>query len=149
MELKSLLVDSKTTWVEFPGLDNFEVELANLSRKELIALRKGCTQNKFNRKTRAFEEVLDDDKFVKEFTNATVKGWRGLKLKFLEDLVLVELGSNEPESMLPYTDENAQQLVENSNEFDNWLNEVVFDLEHFRSAEQAKTKGQARAVSGT
>ncbi len=149
MELKSLLVDSKTTWVEFPGLDNFEVELANLSRKELIALRKRCTQNKFNRKTRAFEEVLDDDKFVKEFTNATVKGWRGLKLKFLEDLVLVELGSNEPESMLPYTDENAQQLVENSNEFDNWLNEVVFDLEHFRSAEQAKTKGQARAVSGT
>ena len=149
MELKSLLVDSKTTWVEFPGLDNFEVELANLSRKELIALRKRCTQNKFNRKTRAFEEVLDDDKFVKEFTNATVKGWRGLKLKFLEDLVLVELGSNEPESMLPYTDENAQQLVENSNEFDNWLNEVVFDLEHFRSAEQAKTKGQARAVSST
>ena len=147
MELKSLLVDSKTTWVEFPGLDDFEVELANLSRKELIALRKRCTQNKFNRKTRAFEEVLDDDKFVKEFTNATVKGWRGIKIKFLEDLLLVELGSNEPESMLPYTDENAQQLVENSNEFDNWLNEVVFDLENFRSAEQAKVKGQARAIS--
>ena len=149
MDLKSLLVDSKTTWVEFPGLDGFEVELANLSRKELIALRKRCTQNKFNRKTRAFEESLDDDKFVKEFTEATVKSWKGLRLKFLEDLVLVELGNNEPESMLPYTDENAQQLVENSNEFDNWLNEVVFDLENFRSAEQAKTKGQARAVSST
>ena len=147
MELKSLLVDSKTTWVEFPGLDGFEVELANLSRKELIALRKRCTQNKFNRKTRAFEEVLDDDKFVKEFTDSTVKTWKGLRLKYLEDLVLVEIGNNEPESMLPYTQENAQQLVENSNEFDNWLNEVVFDLEHFRSAEQAKTKGQARAVS--
>jgi len=147
MELKSLLVDSKTTWVEFPGLDGFEVELANLSRKELIALRKRCTQNKFNRKTRAFEEVLDDDKFIKEFTEATVKSWKGLKLSYLEDLVLVELGNNKPSSLLPYTDENAQQLVENSNEFDNWLNEVVFDLEHFRSAEQAKAKGQARAVS--
>ena len=147
MDLKSLLVDSKTTWVEFPGLDGFEVELANLSRKELIALRKRCTQNKFNRKTRAFEEVLDDDKFLEQFTNATVKSWKGLKLKYLEDLVLVELGSNEPNSLLPYTDENAQQLVENSNEFDNWLNEVVFDLDHFRSAEQAKTKGQARTIS--
>ncbi len=147
MDLKSLLVDSKTTWVEFPGLDGFEVELANLSRKELIALRKRCTQNKFNRKTRAFEESLDDDKFVTEFTEATVKKWKGLKLKYLEDLVLVELGSNNPNTLLPYTEENAQQLVENSNEFDNWLNEVVFDLDHFRSAEQAKTKGQARAVS--
>ena len=138
MDLKSLLVDSKTTWVEFPGLDGFEVELANLSRKELIALRKRCTQNKFNRKTRAFEESLDDDKFVKEFTEATVKSWKGLRLKFLEDLVLVELGNNEPESMLPYTDENAQQLVENSNEFDNWLNEVVFDLENFRTESKEK-----------
>ena len=146
MELKSLLVDSKTTWVEFPGLDGFEVELANLSRKELIALRKRCTQNKFNRKTRAFEEVLDDDKFISEFTNATVKGWKGLKLKFLEDLVLVELGDNDPEMQMPYNSDNARQLVENSNEFDNWLNEVVFDLEHFRSAEQAKAKGQTRAI---
>ena len=83
MELKSLIVDSKSTWVEFPGLDGFEVELANLSRKELIALRKKCTTNKFNRKTRAFEESLDDNKFIKEFTEATVKGWKGLKLKYL------------------------------------------------------------------
>ena len=50
MDLKNLLVDTKTTWVEFPGLDGFEVELANLSRKELVALRKKCTENKFNRK---------------------------------------------------------------------------------------------------
>ena len=146
MELKSLLVDSKTTWVEFPGLDDFEVELANLSRKELVALRKRCTQNKFNRKTRAFEEVLDDDKFLEQFTNATVKNWKGLKLKYLEDLVLVEIGSNDPEKEMEYTIENAIVLVENSNEFDNWLNEVVFDLENFRSAEQAKAKGQARAL---
>jgi hypothetical protein len=147
MELKSLLVDSKTTWVEFPGLDGFEVELANLSRKELVALRKRCTTNKFNRKTRAFEESLDDDKFLVEFTNATVKSWKNLKLKYLEDLVLVELGSNDGNTLLPYTEENAQQLVENSNEFDNWLNEVVFDLDHFRSAEQAKTKGQTGPIS--
>ena len=147
MELKSLLVDSKTTWVEFPGLDNFEVELANLSRKELVALRKRCTTNKFNRKTRAFEESLDDDKFLVEFTNATVKGWKNLKLGYLEDLVLVELGSNDPNVLLPYTEANAQQLVENSNEFDNWLNEVVFDLDHFRSAEQAKNKGQTGPIS--
>ena len=146
MDLKSLLVDSKTTWVEFPGLDGFEVELANLSRKELIALRKRCTQNKFNRKTRAFEETLDDDKFVVEFTEATVKGWKGLKLKYLEDLVLVDLKGQDREQELPWDIENAQQLVENSSEFDNWLNEVVFDLENFRSAEQAKIKGQVGVI---
>ena len=133
MELKNLLVDTKTTWVEFPGLDGFEVELANLSRKELIALRKRCTENKFNRKTRAFEESLNDEKFVKEFTNSTVKGWKGLKLQYLEDLLLVDLKGQDVETELEYNSDNAEQLVENSNEFDNWLNEVVFDLDNFRT----------------
>ena len=80
MELKSLLVDSKTTWVEFPGLDNFEVELANLSRKELIALRKRCTTNKFNRKTRAFEEALDEDRFLEVYVKEVIKGWKGFNI---------------------------------------------------------------------
>ena len=147
MELKNLLVDIKTAWVEFPGLDGFEVELANLSRKELLSLRKKCTSNKFNRKTRAFEEVMDDDKFVKEFSQATVKGWKGLKLKYLEDLILVNLDGQDLESEMAYTVDNALILVENSGEFDNWLNEVVFDLENFRSRQQNENKGQANAVS--
>ena len=147
MDLKSLLVDSKTTWVEFPGLDGFEVELANLSRKELVNLRKKCTTNKFNRKTRAFEESLDDDKFVKEFTEATVKGWRGLKLAYLEDLILVDLKGQDPDVEMDFSLDNAHVLVENSSEFDNWLNEVVFDLENFRSKQPAKSSKTTGAVS--
>ena len=147
MELKSLLVDSKTTWVEFPGLEGFEVELANLSRKELVALRKKCTQNKFNRKTRAFEETLDDEKFVIEFTQATVKGWKGLKLGYLEDLVLVDLKNQDVEKELEFSEANAQSLVENSTEFDNWLNEVVFDLENFRTNFKGKDKAEVKDVS--
>jgi hypothetical protein len=138
MDLKSLLVDSKTTWAEFPGLDGFEVELANLSRKDLMNLRKKCTSSKFNRKTRAFEESLDDDKFVREFTEATVKGWKGLKLSYLEDLILVDLSGQDSNTEMDYSLENAHVLVENSSEFDNWLNEVVFDLENFRSKQSTK-----------
>ena len=147
MDLKSLLVDSKTTWAEFPGLSGFEVELANLSRKELVNLRKKCTTNKFNRKTRAFEESLDDERFVKEFTEATVKGWKGFKLKYLEDLLLVDLKGQDENAELDYSLENAQQLVENSSEFDNWLNEVVFDLENFRTKQSAETDKKPGNIS--
>ena len=147
MELKQLLVDSKTTWVEFPGLEGFEVELANLSRKELNNLRKRCTTNKFNRKTRMFEDSLDETKFVKEFTSATVKNWKGLKLGYLEDLVLVDLANQDKEAELPFSDTNAEHLVENSSEFDNWLNDVVFDLDNFRSRALSKTKTETATVS--
>ena len=148
MELKSLLVDSKTAWVDFPGMDGFEVELAKLSRKELVNLRKRCTTNKFDRKTRMFNEELDETKFVTEFSGATVKGWKGLKLKYLEDLILVDLKGQDKESEMPYSKENAEVLVENSSEFDNWLNEVVFDLENFRSREQEAPVKKASPVSG-
>jgi|TARA_B110000444_G_C18699669_1_gene528331 hypothetical protein len=148
MELKSLLVDSKTTWVEFPGLNGFEVELANLSRKELTNLRKKCTINKFNRKTRQFEDELNDEKFVIEFTRSTVKNWKGLKLEFLQDLLLVDLKGQDASEEMEFSEENAQTLVENSTEFDNWLNEVVFDLENFRSHEQGKTVQKVKDIPG-
>jgi hypothetical protein len=148
MDLKQLLVDSKTTWVEFPGLEGFEVELANLSRKELVNLRKRCTQNKFNRKTRGFEESLDEDKFLTEFTDATVQNWKGLKLEYLEDLLLVDLKGQDPKSELDYSGENAKSLVENSNEFDNWLNEVVFDLDNFRTASKRENTRKAEDIPG-
>ena len=147
MDLKTLLVDSKTTWVEFPGLEGFSVELANLSRKELVNLRKRCTQNKFNRKTRGFEESLDEDKFLTEFTDATVQGWKGLQLGYLEDLLLVDLKGQDPKTELEYNADNAKSLVENSNEFDNWLNEVVFDLDNFRSASKRQDSGEAQDIS--
>ena len=146
MDLKSLLVDSKTTWVEFPGLLGFEVELANLSRKELTNLRKKCTINKFNRKTRQFEDELNDEKFIIEFTRSTVKNWKGLQLGYLQDLLLVDLKGQDAEAEMEFSEENAQQLVENSSEFDNWLNEVVFDLENFRTNFKGEDKGTPKKL---
>tara|TARA_Y100000004_G_scaffold183309_1_gene230967 strand:- start:307 stop:765 length:459 start_codon:yes stop_codon:yes gene_type:complete len=132
MNLEALMVDTKSAWVEFPEAAGFEVQVNNLSRKEIVNLRKRCITTKFNRKTRTMEEDLNEEKFVREFTKATVVGWKGFQLKYLEDLLLVDLGDNDPESELEYNQENAEMLVNNSTEFDNWLNEVVFDLANFR-----------------
>ena len=132
MKLQDLMVDSKSAWVSYPGCSGFEIEVANLSRKELIALRKRCVTTKFDRKTRQPEEILDEDKFVTEFTQATIKNWKGFKLKYLEDLLLVDLKDNDPEVELEYSQDQAEVLVQNSTEFDTWINEVVFDLDNFR-----------------
>jgi hypothetical protein len=49
---------------------------------------------------------------------------------------------------MEYTSENAEVLVENSAEFDNWLNEVVFDLENFRGGEPSVPVQKTGTVSG-
>ena len=132
MDLKKLMVDTKSAWIDFPGLTGFSVEVVNLSRKELTALRKRCTGQKFDRKTRGVVESLDEDKFVTEFSKATLKNWKGLTYKNLEALLLVDVADQDPEPELPDTEENAETLVSSSTEFDTWLNEVVFDLDNFR-----------------
>ena len=49
---------------------------------------------------------------------------------------------------MPYSRENAEVLVENSSEFDNWLNEGVFDLENFRSKPKGTPTQKVKDVSG-
>ena len=148
MELKKLMVDTKSVWVDFTGIDGFSVEVVNLSRKELTALRKKCTTTKFNRRTRQPEENLDEDKFVTEFSNASIKNWKGLTLEKLQDLLLIDIGDQDPKAELEYSPENAETLVTNSSEFDTWLNEVVFDLDNFRGGAKGRTsKAPRKAVS--
>ncbi len=133
MDLKTMMVKSKEVWVDFPGLKDFEVLVAILSRKELTNLRKGCTTTKFDRKTRIPMESLDEEKFVEKFTKATIKGWKGLTLKHLETLILVDTEGKDLSEELEFSQENAELLVSNSTEFDEWLNSCVFDLETFRT----------------
>ncbi len=139
MELKKLMIDTKSAWVDFPGLSGFSVEVANLSRKELTSLRKRCTTQKFDRKTRVAVDHLDEDKFVTEFTAAVIKNWKGLTLENLETLLLIDMEGKDPSEELEYTVENAEVLVNSSNEFDTWLNEVVFDLDNFRTKREERT----------
>ena len=144
MDLKKLMVDTKAVWVEFPGLKGFEVEVANLSRKELNGLRKRCTTTKFDRKTRQAVEDLDEEKFIIEFSSAVIKNWKGLTLEHLETILLVDIEGQDPHKELDYNQENAETLVSSSTEFDTWLNEVAFDLDNFRTG----SKGAAIKETG-
>jgi len=146
MELKKLIINTKAVWVDFPGLSGFEVEVANLSRKELSGLRKKCLSSKFDRKTRQVVENLDEEKFIVEFTRAVVKNWRGLKLEHLETLLLIDMDGKDPSEELEYTEDNAEILVNSSTEFDTWLNEVVFDLDNFRTGSTGRSHREADEV---
>jgi hypothetical protein len=148
MKLSELMVDSKSAWVEYPGCDGFEVEVVNLSRPELTALRKRCVITKIDKTTRKPVEELNEDKFVAEFTKATIKSWKGLKYKYLENLVLVDLTKiKDPEGELEYSEESAKDLVSNSAEFDIWVNDTVFDLDNFRSRTTRADVASAKKVA--
>jgi|TARA_R110001592_G_scaffold86578_1_gene255605 hypothetical protein len=131
ISLASLLTPSKTVSVDYPGMKGFSVDLTYLAREELVKLRNRCVSQKFNRKTRGFEETLDEDKFLVEYVKAVIKGWKGLKYSYLEELLLVDISTLNPDDELEFNQDNAETLMKNASDFDTWVSEVTGDLENF------------------
>ena len=131
ISLASLMTPSKTVALDFPVYTGMSIDLCYLAREELVKLRKKCVTTKFNKKTRQPEEELDEDKFLVEYCKAVIKGWKGFKYRYLEELLLVDVSALDPEDELPFTQENAELLMKNSSNFDTWVTETVSDLENF------------------
>jgi len=140
ISLKSLMKPSMTVSIDFPGMNGFSVDLCYLAREELLALRKKCVSKKFNRSTHQAEEIIDDDKFLTEYVKAVIKGWTGLKLSYLEELLLVDTEGMDADQELPYSLEEAEILMKNSGSFDTWVSDTLGDLENF-------TKNKSKSAS--
>ena len=138
VSLASLMTPSKTVAIDFPGYAGMSVDLCYLAREELVKLRKKCVTTKFNKKTRQPEEELDEYKFLLEQSKAVIKGWKGLKYRYLEELLLVDVSALDPEDELPFTQENAELLMKNSSAMDTWVTETVGDLENFTGNKQMR-----------
>jgi hypothetical protein len=129
LSLKTLLVPSKSVEVEFPGMPGFKINVAFLSRETILNIRKRATKTTF--KNRQPQEELNDELFLQLYVENAVKGWTGLKIKYLETLAPVDVSSLDPEDELNYTSENALYLMKNSTDFDSFVSEQVSDLGNF------------------
>jgi hypothetical protein len=127
--LKSLLVPSKSLEVEYPGMPDFKIQVSFLSRETLQSIRKKSTKTSF--KNRQPVEELNDELFLDLYVKNAVKGWTGLKLKYLEQLAPVDLTGQDADAELEYSEENALYLMKNSSNFDSFISEQVTDLGNF------------------
>ena len=125
------MTPTKTVEIDFPGCADFKVKVCYLSRDESTKLRKKCMTSKFNRSTHQPEEELDEDTFIKLYSRAVIKGWSGFKYKYLEELLLVDISSLDPEDTMAWTEDNAEELVRGSVSFDTWISDTIGDLENF------------------
>jgi hypothetical protein len=129
LSLKSMLVPSKEINVEYPGMPGFEVKVCFLSRETLQNIRKKATKTTF--KNRQPVEELNDDLFLELYVKGSIKGWTGLKMRYLEQLAPVDVSDQDPEAELEYNEENALYLMKSSVNFDSFISEQVTDLGNF------------------
>lgn len=132
ISLQSLLTPEKVVEVDYPGFDGFKLKIAFLSREEIVKIRKKCTITKFDKRSRQPVDELDEDLFLKTYVAAVLKGWTGLKYKFLEEIMLVDLSSvKNKEEELEYNADNALVLMKNSQELDSFVTEITGSLTNF------------------
>jgi len=136
LSLKTLLVPSKAVEVEYPGMPGFLIDLAFLSRETLLNIRKKSTKTSF--KNRQPVEEFNEDLFLELYVAASVKGWSGFKLKYLEQLAPVDLSNQDLENELEFSAENALFLMKNSSNFDAFVSEQVSDLGNFSKTSSPK-----------
>lgn len=129
VSLKSLLVPSKNIEVEYPGMPGFEISLSFLSRETLQTIRKKSTKTSF--KNRQPVEELNDDLFLELYVKASVVGWKGLKIRYLEQLAPIDVSGLNPDDELEFSEENALYLMKSSSNFDAFVSEQVTDLGNF------------------
>ena len=130
-KLKSMLVKDTSTWVEFPDIPGFKVNLRFVSREDLLKIRSASLTYKFNKRTRQREEEVDSVKFLEHYAERAIADWSGLKVKHLPSLVPVDISGMNPEESVDFTTEDAVELLRNSPVFDQFVTDTLNDFEQF------------------
>ena len=131
MRISNIITDKVVAKIPYQGKPEFVVELAYLSRDELLKLRKEATTNVYDPSTRKMEEKVDQDIFLEQYAKKVILGWEGLTLKYLKDLLPIE-SSDSDDTEIGYDTENVVQLLKHSSAFDEWVTMVTASLESFR-----------------
>lgn len=130
-KIKSMLVKETSTWVEFPDIDGFEVNLRYITREDLLKIRNASLTYKFNKRTRQKEEEVDSNKFIEHYAEKAIAGWRGLKIKHLPQLLPADVTGLNGNETIDYSEEEAVELLKNSTIFDQFVSDTLNDFEQF------------------
>ena len=130
-KIKNMIAKESSTWVTFPEIEGFEVNLRFLTREDLLKIRTASLTFKFNKRTRQREEEVDSAKFLEAYAEKAIAGWRGLRIKHLPLLLPVDISSMDPEENIEYRDEGALEILKNSTIFDQFVTDTMNDFEQF------------------
>lgn len=127
-------------WDLFPGV---EFELAYQGRKQTTNnLRSGYVTIVDGDKV---HQEFSQEKFSENFVKSAIKGWKGLKLKHIQEWMLVD-EDQDLEEDVEFSPENALFLYENWKPFEDWVSQVVHNVERFREKPAGKLEGKPETL---
>ena len=148
-KIASLHAQETTVDVEFPDIEGFVISLAYLNRDDLMKIRNRSLSYKFNKRTRQREEEVDNDKFLEEYTKKAIKGWKGLYVKDLPQLLPIDMENADPNEAIEYNESEALELIKNSTVFDQFITDSMQDYEQFTIEKKEQEIKNSKSTSTT
>ena len=148
-KIASLHAQETTIEVEYPEIDGFTISLVYLNRDELTKIRNKSLSYKFNKRTRQREEEVDNDKFLEEYTKRAIKGWKGLYVKDLPQLLPIDMENADPNEAIEYNETEALELIKNSTVFDQFITDSMQDYEQFTIEKKEQEIKNSKSTSTT
>jgi len=122
----------KTVWAEYK--DGFEVEIRYLPRGALNRILEDSKKKTWDPAAAIFLEKRDDGRFYQLVAERILVNWRGLKPEVLKKLVDME---SYPETEVPFSVEDAAELLEKAYELDLWVQRIATNLEYYEATRRA------------
>lgn len=139
-----------TTKVEYK--DGIFFEIRFISRSKLRSILTACTRWVYDPVAKTRVQQPDPKLFAKEFCKAALIGWEGLTLKKLAELLPVKqevLDTDPPDTEILFDQEDAQVLLEQAYDVDDFLQKTCVDLAYFRPNQGDLEKNLPPSPSGT
>lgn len=137
---------------EYPGISGFFVTLGYVGKSKLREIGRRSTVIRFKN----HKEIpdIDDEKMTKYTTQAAILGWRGLTVKGVKQLIVLDINGVPGETIeekeqypVDFTEENAELLLRESMHFDEWVSNIIMDLSRFQDIKIEETVGNLNGSS--
>lgn len=124
---------TRTKTVDYPSMPGFKITLGYISNELNRKIYKEATVNKFDSANGVSYPELDQEKFAELLCKHAIRGWEGLTVAGLSELLLINTDSLSQDEAVEYTEDNALQLYLNCLPLNKWLSNAVRELNQFRS----------------
>lgn len=132
LKLSNLVLNAKQSEFEFPLCKGMTVELAYVNASVLNKVREKSLIQKFDQETGSPFKELDGEKYVLNYAQAVIKGWKGFTYAHLAELVLVDETGLDLTAEIPFDLDSAVFLMNNCVAFDTWVVTSAKKLANFR-----------------
>ena len=122
----------RTVWAEYR--DGFQIQIRYVPRAKLQRMLDRCQKREWDPKDHQLKDKLDNEKFYRMIAEEVVVGWRGLTPDVLRKMADME---EYPEEEVPYSVDDAAELLDKAYDFDLWVQRVCSDLEYFDASRRA------------